>query len=126
MSLDPIRAYSDLQVNPWEDTEFFERNSTGNLLTIPAFAGRYEYEFNFWPQLLPDGVIRISVGPAADNKYIGYWEKNNNGEVQVSGPYSSRLVISKIENPINIIVTIATGAGGTIFGNYRRRELRIL
>jgi len=122
LSLDPIRPYTDLQINPWEDTNFFEATDTGNITTVPVFTGVYEYEFNFLYGFVNDsnGLLRVSVGAVADNKYLCYMQGNT-----ILTNVQSRLVMSAIENPVPIVATIGPGSvAALLVGNWRRRELR--
>lgn len=117
---DPIRPYSDLQINPWEDSQFFDLNTNGNITTIPVFAGKYEYEFNFNARAPSSSAfVTVSLGPQSDGKILAYF-----GDTEGIFQRTVNLVISKIETPVPVTVTLLIG--GTLRGSFRRRELRTL
>jgi len=119
LSLDPIRAYSDLQVSPWEDSQFFDLNQDGNLTTIPVFSGKYDYEFFLSYYGSGAGSFcDVTVGPGgANEKSLAYFRGEGRQFSRVS------LTISNIENATNIVGDLSSCL---LKGTFRRRVLRIL
>jgi len=121
LSLDPIRSYTDLQISPWEDTIFAQKQGDGTVYTIPVFSGKYEYEITVMGTVAANSDYELFLGTTQEEKILLRVEGSNSQVL----PQRIRFVVSNIEAEI----PLTQNPGSSITDYYyliHRRTLRLL